>query len=99
VFIEAAQALGNRVLSEAKGDTERLARAFRLSLGREPGSAETERLTKLLEKFRTLSAKDEAGAAKLLGTHKPAGVPVAEAAAWVALSRTLLNLDEFVTRE
>ena len=27
------------------------------------------------------------------------GVPQAEAAAWVELSRVLLNLDEFITRE
>jgi len=26
-------------------------------------------------------------------------MPPAEAAAWVALARTILNLDEFVTRE
>jgi hypothetical protein len=29
----------------------------------------------------------------------PAGVPPADAAAWAALARALLNLDEFVTRE
>ena len=27
------------------------------------------------------------------------GVPPAEAAAWVGVSRVLLNLDEFITRE
>jgi hypothetical protein len=35
----------------------------------------------------------------LLGPHKPDGIPVPEAAAWVGLCRTILNLDEFVTRE
>jgi hypothetical protein len=101
VFVEAAQALGKRVLTEGNGDAEeqRISRAFRLCLGRAPLPAEAARLTKLLEKFRRLTATDEAGATKLLGAHKPAGIPVAEAAAWVALSRTLLNLDEFVTRE
>ena len=29
----------------------------------------------------------------------PRGVAPAEAGAWVAVARTLLNLDEFVTRE
>jgi hypothetical protein len=43
-------------------------------------------------------AKPDA-AAKLIGPGKPAGVEVAEAAAWVALARAVLNLDEFVTRE
>ena len=46
-----------------------------------------------------LAAADPNGAAKLLGTHKPDGVSATEAAAWVALARTLMNLDEFVTRE
>jgi hypothetical protein len=54
---------------------------------------------KLLADFRTLAAAKPTDAAKLLGTRRPEGVPPAEAAAWVALTRTLLNLDEFVTRE
>jgi hypothetical protein len=101
VFVEAAQALGKRVLSEKKDvpDAERIAFAVKVCLGRSPLAAETERLAKLLDQFRALAAKDEAVAAKLLGSHKPAGVPAPEAAAWVALARTLMNLDEFVTRE
>jgi hypothetical protein len=35
----------------------------------------------------------------LLGKFGPTDVEPAEGAAWVALARTLLNLDEFVTRE
>ena len=54
---------------------------------------------RLLADFRDLASADPAGAAKLLGSHKADGVAPTEAAAWVALSRTLLNLDEFVTRE
>ncbi len=101
VFVEAAQALGKRVLTEAKDatDAERITRTFRLCFGRAPAAAEAERLAKLLGQFRKLTAADPDGAAKLLGTHKPAGVPATEAAAWVALARTLMNLDEFVTRE
>jgi hypothetical protein len=101
VFVEAAQALGKRVLSEQKDATEaeRITRAFRLCLGRAPLPAEAERLAKLLAQFRKLAATDPAGAAKLLGAHKPAWVPAPEAAAWVALARTIMNLDEFVTRE
>ena len=97
VFVEAAQALARRVLSEKTGDPERLSHALRLCVGRTPTAAEGERLAKLLATFRELSAT--ADAAKLVGDHKPAGVELKEAAAWVALARTLLNLDEFVTRE
>ncbi len=101
VFVEAAQALGQRVLTESKSatDAERLTRAFRLCLGRTPQPAESMRLVTLLAKFRKLVNTDPTGAAKLLGSHTPAGVPATEAAAWVALARTLMNLDEFMTRE
>jgi hypothetical protein len=38
-------------------------------------------------------------AAKLAGKMNPGKADPAEAAAWIALARTLMNLDEFVTRE
>jgi hypothetical protein len=101
VFVECAQALAKRVLTDSKVDTdaERVTRAFRHCLGREPSDAERDRLLRLLADFRELASADADAAAKLLGPHKPEGIAPAEAAAWVALSRTLLNLDEFVTRE
>jgi len=99
VFVESAQALAKRVLSEKTGDGERLSHALRLCVGRTPTAIERERLAKLLAEFRTLSDNSPDGVAKLVGDHKPPGVPPADAAAWVALARTLLNLDEFVTRE
>jgi hypothetical protein len=99
VFVEASQALAKRVLTEQKTDAERLTRAFRLCVGRSPAETESERLAKLLGRFRELTTSDPDGSAKLLGKHAPPGVPATEAAAWVALARTLLNLDEFVTRE
>lgn len=37
--------------------------------------------------------------ARLAGRYRPASVSAPEAATWVALARTLLNLDEFITRE
>jgi mono/diheme cytochrome c family protein len=101
VFVEAAQALGRRILTEHPNatDRERLRALFRLSLSRNPEPAEFDRLTKLLQTFRQLAADHAAEAEKLLGPHKPQNIPPPEAAAWVALARTLLNLDEFVTRD
>jgi len=101
VFVEAAQALAKRVLTEHADEVpcNQLKAMVRLCLGREPAPAEREKLLRLLGEFRTLAAANPTDAAKLPGTHKPAGVPPAEAAAWVALARTVLNLDEFVTRE
>jgi hypothetical protein len=99
VFVEAAQALANRVLAAKGNDADRVTLAFRLCLGRSPAESERDRLVKLLGDFRTLAAAQPTDAAKLTGDHRPEGVPPVEAAAWVALARTLLNLDEFVTRE
>jgi mono/diheme cytochrome c family protein len=99
VFVEAAQAFGKRVLTEAKGsDAERVAHAAQLALGRPPTPSERDRLLRLLADVRPLAAADPVAAARLVGPHRPDGVPAAEAAAWVVLARTLLNLDEFVTR-
>jgi hypothetical protein len=100
VFVECAQALGSRVVAEQPGGTrERLRYAFRLCVAREPSAAELDRLGRLFEELlRTCKAKPDA-AVKLVGARKPAGVDEPEAAAWVALARALLNLDEFVTRE
>jgi hypothetical protein len=99
VFVECAQALGKRIVEENKGDTrERLRYGFRLCVSREPVPTELNRLARLYDELLALCAAKPDEAAKLLGKIKPAG-DAAEAAAWVALARTLLNLDEFVTRE
>ena len=96
VFVEAAQAFGKRVLTETRGksDAERMTHAVWLALGRSPTDAERDRLLRLLGEVR-LSAAD---AARVVGTHRPEGVPAADAAAWVLVARVLLNLDECVTR-
>jgi hypothetical protein len=101
VFVECARALARRVLADTANapECERVDRAVRLCLGREPVAAERQRLLSLLTDLRKLADEKPAEAANLLGGPPPAGVSPAEAAAWVAVARTLLNLDEFVTRE
>jgi hypothetical protein len=100
VFFECAQALGRRILAEQPGTTpERIRHAFRLCLVREPSPSELTRLEQLFEELRATCRSKPEAAAQLLGKTKPAGVDPAEAAAWIALARTILNLDEFVTRE
>ncbi len=48
----------------------------------------------------TAARQQPAMAESLIGAYKPpAAIPLAEAAAWTALARTVLNLDEFITRE
>jgi hypothetical protein len=98
VFIECAQALGRRVLAEAPGTTaERARHAFRLCVGRAPTEKELARLVRLYEELYALAKARPEEAAKLAG--KGVKGDVAEAAAWAAVGRALLNLDEFQTRE
>ena len=90
LFFEAAQALAVRTLREAppKFD-DRLNRAFEFAIGRAPSPTERQRI-------QTFYAS--APQATLIGTV-PEGIPQQEASTWTAISRVLLNLDEFLTRE
>jgi hypothetical protein len=100
VFVEAAQALGRRIVEERKGSAaERLKFGFKLATSREPTAAEFAVLSTLFDRLFSSARAHPEAAAKLVGRHAPAGVDAAEAAAWVALGRMLLNLDETVTRE
>src|SRR5262245_21027441 len=101
VFVECAQALARRIVEERpKATTEERARhAFRLCLGRGPSEAEAKRLVLLYGDLLALAKEHPKQAAKLAGKARPTTGSVAESAAWVALARALMNLDEFVTRE
>src|SRR6185437_14674572 len=96
VFVECARTLGRRIAVRTGGTEDRLRYAFRLCLTREPTAHELSRLSRLFEQLRTLCRQNPKEAARLTGAS---GSDASEAAAWVALARTLLNLDEFVTRE
>ena len=50
------------------------------------------------EQLQQAHSHPEAVAALLAGAELPAGASAAEAAAWMGVARTLMNLDEFVTR-
>jgi hypothetical protein len=105
-FLEMAQGLAQRVLScSLSSDAERLRYAFRLCLAREPRQRETGRLLKYLaEQLAEFRAAPAAARAFLQGeVEGEAGSPpradLPQQAAWTALARVLLNLDEFITRE
>jgi len=99
VFFEAAQGLAYRVMRAGReGFRDRLDYAFGLTLGRQPSAREAERLGKLYDQeLNALRASAQAVDALFPGRLE--GVPQNDAAAWVELSRVLLNLDEFITRE
>jgi hypothetical protein len=99
VFFEAAQGLAFRIMSESGGGVkERLRFAYGVTVGRDPSLTEVERLARYYDQELNALRGDQ----KALGALFPGqieGVPRSEAAAWVEISRVLLNLDEFITRE
>jgi hypothetical protein len=106
LFVECAQALALNVLREGgRDDQARLTYAFRRCLSRRPTAEESSELLTFLRRqvlrFSEPTAKPwEIAAAdpSKLPTLPPGATPV-QLAAWTALSRVLLNLDETVTKE
>ena len=99
-FFEFARGFAVRLLEDAaRDDSDRLSRAFEAALGRTPDSSELARLRSYLQEQRERFAKDPAAAEAFAPNPAPAGSPLPEAAAWTAVARVLMNLDEFITRE
>jgi hypothetical protein len=99
-FTEAARALACRLLREAQ-PPERLGYAFRLTLAREPDSAERRVLEDLYERHLAEFCRDRDKAAALTSVGQAPSAPdvdVAEWAAWTSVVRVILNLHETVTR-
>lgn len=106
MFLEAARALAMVAVTEGGGsDSQRLDFAFRRCVSRHPTAVEAHTLLELLEHLRmryqasgaqpwALAANDPEKPPAL-----PEGVAPADLAAWTAVSRVLLNLDETITRE
>ncbi len=106
IFLECARALALRTLREdGCDDAARLEYAFRRCLSRKPTGAESATLLDLLHRqvarFEKPGADPWALAADDPG-HKPElpkDATPAQLAAWTAVSRVLLNLDETITKE
>ena len=102
VYIEAAQALGRRIMRYAGNDIDAgLVYGFQLALSRPPEADELATLKSLYEDcLATYAGHSEEAikiATKPLGPLPPAMEP-AQAAAWTMVSNTLLNLDEIITK-
>src|SRR5437867_2091690 len=99
VFVEAAQSLAVRVLEEAPPSWEdRLDTLFQHCLSRRPNPNERERMAKLFERQKVIFLKEPQSVSLVAPNPVPGTGPV-EVASWVGLSRVLMNLDEFITRE
>ncbi|MCH7988623.1 MAG: DUF1553 domain-containing protein, partial [Planctomycetes bacterium] len=100
VFVESSQALARRVLvGKGKTDAERMTNAFRFCLTRPPTKMENARLMEYLATGREWYKDHKDDAKKLVGSYQPEGIALDQAAAWVVVSRVILNFDEFITRE
>ena len=100
LFVETAQALGQRLLrEEPTDDTARVQLAGRLCLNRELSSAETDVLLDVHQTERAAFAERPKLAEQFIGDYAIPDVPTVETAAWIAVARTVMNLDEFITRE
>ncbi|MBI5761065.1 MAG: hypothetical protein HZA46_21285, partial [Planctomycetales bacterium] len=78
---------------------DRLRHAVRLCLNRDPSERELSLLVGLYDDLSQGFANNPEAAAKLAGKSSASDMPAHEVAAWVAFARTILNLDEFYTRE
>ena len=101
-FVECANALARRMMSETKSDDEeRAIHGFRLCVAREPSALELEHLLELYHENLKKYQNDPAAAKALATTGRP-GLPkdmdLAKLAAWTIVANVLLNLDETITK-
>ncbi len=104
IFVEAARALAERVLTNPAATTgdERIGMIFRYALQRDATDEERKLIGNAYESFEThyQDAPKEAERLLQVGQKKIAadGSSAAELAAWTATCRIILNLHEFITR-
>ncbi len=102
-FVEAARALGQRMLKEGGTTPEsRLRYGFRLLLSRTPTKAETDALLDSLRYHRDYFASTQGSALKLLAQGEwqaDAALDPSELASYASVASLMLNLDEAVTKQ
>ncbi len=105
VFFECAQALGMRIMREGgESEASRIDRAYLLCTSRPATDAEKQEVSKTLARYRARLAEGWLNPREVITgdpaklPELPAGVTPQEAAAWVLMSRVLLNLDETITK-
>jgi len=95
VILEAAQALGRQLAAQTGSVENRVENLFRRCVTRPPSGEERAQLVKFLETQRARFAAGELKAADFAGKGEG---DANERAAWTALARALLNLDEMISK-
>jgi len=99
VILDVARALGRRIIGSADNDNQRIRIAFELCFSRPPDDMEIERVRRFLARQQAAFAASRDDAVAFAGDQWPSTTRPADAAAWTSVSRLLINLDEFITRE
>ena len=106
LFVQCAKALALRTLQHGgDADKDRLSYSFRRCVARAPSARESNVLMAFLSKqlVRFSDEHSNLGEIALTDPEKkielPSGTTHAQLAAWTAVSRVLLNLDETITKE
>ena len=95
VFVETSQALGRLLAAQNGSIEERAALLFRRCVTRPPDKEELTALVRFYENQKQRFTNRELDAAVIAGEGKG---DVIERAAWTTLARSVLNLDEVVTK-
>ena len=101
VYVEAAQALARRMVASGPTAEERARAGFRLTLTRQPGDKELQRIVALHDTVLATYRQDEKKAIEMATNPigpVPKGADIADLAAWTTVANTLLNLDETVMK-
>jgi mono/diheme cytochrome c family protein len=99
LFVQCARELAQRAIAQTQDAGGRVRYLFQRCLARPPVPEDERDLQKLLAKARDYYAGNPEAAKTLAGKVMPETIDPAEAAAWVVLARTVLNVDEVITRE
>jgi hypothetical protein len=100
-LVEAARSLAVRILKDGgNDDASRVRWVWKRVLSREANEREVAVLRRMVDANRKLYASDTDAAKKLLsvGTTRCQRMDASELAAWTMAARTLLNLNETITR-
>ena len=101
VYLEAAGALANRMAMTEGGPLEKSSAGLRLALIRPLRDGESKPLIALQQDVQTTFSDDAESAAELIKStrsSKPGEMTDAEFASWIVVANTILNLDEFLTK-
>nr|UXE44321.1 hypothetical protein Hi04_10k_c2089_00009 [uncultured bacterium] len=96
VFVEAAQALGKLLTQQTGSDADRVTMLFTRCLSRPPSSSELSMLLRFTEEQKQRFDRKELDAMKVAG---PGEGDLNTWAVWTTVARTVLNLDEAVTKQ